>query len=356
MGLTGTPLLLTVGLLTILAPIAAVWFWRRSRPYVGARRVIQMVLRVSAVFGCQILAVALTFLAVNNSFAFYSSWGDLFGVSTPASKITTSTLLRPGEGSVDVITVSGGPSKATGQILVWLPPQYSQPAYARTKFPVTMVLPGQPSTPEVMLSHFNFGETATQAIRDHRAKPFIAVFPPLMTNPPRDTECTNIPQGPQAETWLTNDVRQAVLTHFRVSTDTKQWSLIGYSTGAFCAVKLVLSHPTLFQNAAGLGGYYSPLTDHTTGNLFHGSKVQFDDNSPLWLYQRNGLAPDHRMLLISGRQDNDSWSQTQKMLQATRGNPAVSSLSFATGGHNYRNYRNSMAQVLQWLDQANAFG
>jgi S-formylglutathione hydrolase FrmB len=177
-----------------------------------------------------------------------------------------------------------------------------------------------------------------------------------MTNPPRDTECTNIPGGPQAETWLTHDVRTAVLSHFRVSTQPRMWSLMGYSTGAFCAVKLILSQPQLFADAAAFGGYYQPLTDHTTGDLFHGSKVRYDQNSPLWLYGRRGLAPGHRLLLISGQQDRDSWAQTQKLVQAARGDPAVSSLSFPTGGHNYHNYRNSMLQVLQWLARAHAFG
>lgn len=356
MGLTSTALLLTVGLLTIAAPIATVLFWRKAPRSSGARRMVLVVGRFAAVLGCQALAVALTFLAVNNSFAFYASWGDLFGVSAPSAKITTANLVRPGEGSVQVMEVSGGPSRASQQVLVWLPPQYDDPAYAKAKFPVTIVLPGQPSNPEVMFSHFNFSQNATQVIRDHLVKPFIAVFPPLMTNPPRDTECTDIPGGPQAETWLTRDVPQSVLTRFRATTNHAQWSTIGYSTGAFCSVKLLLSHPHLFGNAAGLGGYYQPLTDNTTGNLFHGSKIRYDENSPLWLYGRLGLAPGHKMLLISGRQDTDSWAETQKMLQATRGNPSVSSISFPVGGHNYRNYRNSLPQVLQWLNAADAFG
>ena len=358
MGLKGTPLLILVGLATLVAPVLTALLLRRVVPSAGARRVTAVITRLAAVIGCQVLAVSLTFLAVNNSFAFYSSWGDLFGVSTSSKNVTikTGSLVGPGQGSVAVVRVSGGASKASGQVLVWLPPQYSDPAYAHTKFPVTMVLPGQPSNPEVMFAHFNFADNATHAISDHLAKPFIAVFPPLMTNPPRDTECTDIPHGPQAETWLTSDVHAAVLSHFRVSTNPKRWSLIGYSTGAFCAVKMVLGHPQLFHDAAGLGGYYQPLTDNTTGDLFHGSKIRYDENSPLWLYGRRGLALDHRLLLVSGQQDTDSWAETQKMLQATRGNPAVSSLSFPTGGHNYQNYRNSLPQVLQWLAAGHDFG
>lgn len=347
MNLTGWPLVALVGAATVAAPVVAVLVWRRSRDRVGGG-VLRTVGRWSAVLGCQVLAVSLTFLVVNNDFGFYSSWGDLFGTSSTVARLTTQNLVRPGDGRVEVMDVpdqTGG----TLPVLVWLPPQYDQPAYSQAKFPVTVVLPGQPSNPQAMFRHFNFGAEATQAIEHHLAKPFIAVFPPLMTNPPRDTECTDIPHGPQAETWLTTGVRNAVLKQARASTDPGLWSAMGYSTGAFCAVKLVLSHPRLFAAAVGFGGYYQPITDRTTGNLFGGSKIRYDENSPLWLYGRRGLAPGHRLLLISGQQDTESWAETQKMLQATRGDPAVAALTFDVGGHNYRNYRDAVPQTLQWL-------
>jgi S-formylglutathione hydrolase FrmB len=240
-------------------------------------------------------------------------------------------------------------------MLVWRPPQYDQPANARTRFPVLMVLPGQPSTPTVMFSHFDFARAATRAIDAHLIKPFVAVFPPLMTNPPRDTECTDVPRGPKAETWLAQDVPNALLQHDRVSTARADWAVTGYSTGAFCAVKLLLNHPAVFNAAAGFGGYYQPLTDRTTGNLFGHSRSRYNLNSPLWIYSRTGLTRGQRMLLITGREDRGSYGPTEKMLAATKGDPAVSSLIFPTGGHNYRNYAAAMPEVLRWLGQG-AFG
>jgi S-formylglutathione hydrolase FrmB len=344
--LTGLPLLLLVGTLTIAAPLVTTLTWRRR----GSGWPV-VVGRVAAVLGCQALAVATTFLAVNRDFVFYASWGDLVGHSAPATTIHTQDLVAAGDGTVKVVQVHGAASGSHGPVLVWKPPQYDQPAYAHTKFPVLMVLPGQPSTPSVMFSHFDFGAAATRAIADHLVKPFVAVFPPLMTNPPRDTECTDVAKGPKAETWLADDVRTAVLQQTRASAAPRSWAVAGYSTGAFCAAKLMLAHPTLFSQAAGFGGYYQPLTDNTTGNLFGGSKTRYDDNSPLWLYRRDGLAPDHRLLLITARQDPDSYPQTETMLTATAGDPGVSSLVFATGGHNYRNYADSVPDVLRWLGQ-----
>jgi hypothetical protein len=344
--LTGLPLLLLVGALTLAAPLATMLTWRRRGSGWTAA-----VGRVAAVLGCQALAVATTFVAVNRDFVFYASWSDLLGTEAPAATIQTQHLVQPGEGSVAVVQVHGAVSGSNGPVLVWRPPQYDQPAYARTRFPVLMVLPGQPSTPSVMFSHFNFGAVATRAIDEHLVKPFVAVFPPLMTNPPRDTECTDVANGPKAESWLADDVRTAVLRDARVTPTRTPWAVAGYSTGGFCAAKLMLAHPRLFTQAAGFGGYYQPLTDHTTGNLFGGSRTRFDDNSPLWLYERGRLLPGHRLLLITGAQDRDSYASTEAMLAATRGDPDVSSLVFPTGGHNYRNYAGAMPDVLRWLGQ-----
>ena len=46
------------------------------------------------------------------------------------------------------------------KVLVWLPPEYEQPQFTQLHFPVLMVLPGQPSTPEVMFRHYDFGQIA----------------------------------------------------------------------------------------------------------------------------------------------------------------------------------------------------
>ena len=187
-----------------------------------------------------------------------------------------------------------------------------------------------------MFRHYDFGQIATTAIDAGRVKPFIAVFPPLMTNPPRDTECTNIPGGPQAYTWLSSMVPDAI--RHQVRAQPGPWSLAGWSTGAFCATKLLLTQPKDFQAAVSLGGYFTPITDRTTGDLFHGDAAARRRNSPLWLYQQHGLN-GRKLLLICGRQDKESWPANRQMLAASRGDPGVSFLDFPTGGHNYRNYR-----------------
>ena len=344
LSLTGNPLLVAAISLAVASPLLLAWWWKyktKSGSFSALRP-------LAAVLACQVLAISALFLWVNNQYGFYTSWSDLFGVRTEGSTIQTNALARPGAGRLQVLTVPGrAASDHARKILVWLPPEYGQPQFRTARFPVVMVLPGQPSTPDAMFRHYNFGEAASNLMNAGRIKPFIAVFPPLMTNPPRDTECTNVHGGPQAYTWLSSMVPNAV--HHQLRAQPGPWSLAGWSTGAFCGAKLILNQPKNFQAAVSFGGYFTPITDRTTGDLFHGVAAARQRNSPLWLYQHHGLH-GRKLLLICGRQDKGSWKANQQMLAATRGDRGVSFLDFTTGGHNYRNYRRYLPDALQWLD------
>jgi enterochelin esterase-like enzyme len=352
MTLTGVPLFALMATAAVLGPLALVIWLRRRRT--SAKNWLRTAAQFGLVLSCQLLAVMTLFLWVNNQYGFYTSWSDLFGRSTGDAKIHANGLVRNGEGRAEVITVTGGPGRnGKHRVLVWLPREYDDPSAQTTQFPVVMVLPGQPSTPETMYRHYDFGAVATAEIDRGLVRPFIAVFPPLMTNPPRDTECTNIKGGPQALTWLTTDVYQGVRRSFRVAKN--PWSVMGWSTGAFCSVKLALRYPGQFAAAAGLGGYYEPLTDKTTGDLFHGQAGLRDQNSPLWLYQHNPVHPS-QLLIVTGLQDQESYGPSVKFLDASRGDAGVSSLIFPQGGHNYHNYRTQLPAVLEWLNQVRPVG
>lgn len=349
MSLTGSPLFLIGAVAVVAGPIAAVIFWPGRRRTTGWLAVVG---RLAMVVFCQLLAVGVAFLWANNQYGFYSSWLDLAGRSGAPETIHTNGVSFRGSGTLQTVTVAGGPgTNGSHQVLVWLPPQYQASTAQNIRFPVVMVLPGQPSTPEAMFSHFEFGKVATAAITSGRVPPFVAVFPPLMTNPPRDTECTDIAGGPQAESWLSRDVYRSIQQTLRV--DSGPWSVIGYSTGGFCAAKLLLHYPNQYQAAAGMGGYYETLTDHTTGDLFQGSNQARDHNSPTWLYRHGGLH-QRPILIVTGRQDK-GYSSTARFLTTTAHDPEVSSLIFPTGSHNYHNYRDQLPAILGWLKDRGAF-
>jgi enterochelin esterase-like enzyme len=346
LALTGTPLLLSTCLLAVVTPFAATWWWSRIRRRGGGAGLATTASLLVAILVAQALAISGVFLAVNRSYTFYTSWGDLVGTTKIDKGVTVRRAAAPDHSRTEVIslrTSSGTDSRA----LVWLPKQYDEPQYAHQRFPVVVFLPGQPSTPNALYSKFDVGQTASRLIDSGKVAPFVVVMPPLMTNPPRDTECTNVPGGPQAETFLSSDVPQAVQSHLRVLPRGPAWTLAGWSTGAFCAAKLGLTDPQHWGSLIAFGGYYSPLTDRTTGNLFHGRIRLEDRNSPLWLYAHRGTGPT-RLLMVAGKQDRESWPETTRMIQASQGDPNVSYLAFPVGGHNFRNYNSFLGTSLEW--------
>ena len=315
---------------------------------------------------CQLLAIGAIGLYANNQYGFYNDWGDLAGESDAAAGAVDLTNLVPADGSqgrVMTISVKVPDAKGLGAarlpVLVWVPKEYDQLQHRLTRYPTVMVLPGQPSTPEAMFNGFTFGQQATQAIESGKVKPFIAVFPPLMIAPPRDTECTDVPGGPQAETWLATSVREQVIRGVRSDPAGAKWSAMGFSTGGFCAAKLLLRHRSEFSAAISFGGYFGAETDPTTGSLFKGHAKLRNENSPIWLIKQ----PPQRqtdLLIVASKQDKDSWApgaayaDTAKMVTQSSGIPGVATLLMATGGHNYSTYGPTLPQSLAWLGQVGA--
>lgn len=361
MSLTSPVLLTLVAVSAVLLPIVIVVLWPRYPRHVGGR-----LLGLLSIVLCQLLAVGAVGLYANNEYGFYNNWDEVVGESDAGGgAIDITGLVPPGgsEGTVKTITVKVPGEKGIGAarlpVLVWLPKQYSELRYRLTKFPTVMVLPGQPSTPQAMFNGFQFAQQATQAIESGKVAPFIAVFPPLMIAPPRDTECTNVPKGPQAETWLATSVRQQVIKSVRADPSGSKWSTFGFSTGGFCAAKLLLRNRNEFAAAVSVGGYFDAETDKTTGDLFGGNAQLRNENAPIWLIKQ----PPQRqtnLLIVASKTDTDTWTpgakyaDTSKMVTQSSGIPGVATLILASGGHNYSTYRPTLPQALSWLNQTGA--
>ena len=349
--LTSTfPLALSV-VVALAAPAGLAWrYARKGKP---SRNPLNLGLALMIVG--QAAAMFAAFLYTNDTYQFYSSWADLAGIRTAPASIVVNGL-KPGEGQIEVMNVNGASSHTNADVMVWLPPQYNQPHFRNHKFPVVVFLPGQPSTPSAAFHTFNFGSVASALMKKDSIKPFIAVFPTLMIAPPRDTECTDIPGGPKAYSWLAKDVPTAIQAKYRVEPMGPRWSLIGWSTGGFCAAKILLTQESSYSAAVSFGGYYRPIMDQTTGNLF-GTKAHHLKplNSPLYLYQLHGLGNDH-LLMVTSRADPTAWPSTRKFLALSAGDGSVSVIDPSSGGHNTTDYGAYLPQALQWLAQLGAFG
>ena len=351
--LTGASLTILLIVAAVALPIVLALAWRRLPGRVGGAA-----LRIGMIISCQVIAVMAAGIALNRAFLFYDSWAELLGQQggggQAAIAVTDNGQLVPADGSqgrISILTVHGKVSGATEQVLVWLPPQYDAAGEKRTRFPVIMALPGQPGTPAGIFKTLDLGSNAMQMIKSGKVKPFVAVIPPLSIAQPRDTECTDVPRGPQADSWLATDVKEAVVRHFRVTP--AHWSTIGWSTGAFCASKMLLRHPTSFVAAVSIGGYFNAEEDHSTGNLFNHSRVLRNQNSPLWLIRHTLSYPVH-LLIITSKGDRESWdgvhyADAQKAIAAARGIPGVGTIVLPSGGHNFSTYAPTVGPALAWL-------
>jgi enterochelin esterase-like enzyme len=347
LSLTGTLLLVLLIVLALGGPVALGLTWRRF-----SGRVLGVVARIGIVLVCQVLAVAAVGVGVNRAYVFYDSWGDLLGRPADPVKVTQNGQLVPADGSqgrVEFLNVQGRVSGVTQQVLIWLPPEYDQ--NPKATFPVLLALPGYPGTTTGIFRTFDLPRNALAAVASGETKPFVAVIAGLDVAPPRDTECTDIPKGPQADAWLATDVREAVVGHYRVAA--KNWSTLGWSTGGFCAAKMLLRHPTSFGGAASIGAYFTADEDDTTGSLFGGDAALRDQNSPLYLLQHTRTYPVH-LLVVVAKGDYESWSgasyaNAKETVAAGTGVPGFSAIVLPTGGHNFTTYAPTIEPSLAWL-------
>ncbi|MFN2539238.1 MAG: alpha/beta hydrolase [Mycobacteriales bacterium] len=334
----------------VAVPLAALWLWPRAR----GPRWLRGGQRLGLIAVAQALAVFLTFVAVNDSYGFYTSWGDLLGKPSSAPAIVSGTTssgpLRGADGGrlLQYRDFRGPASGIEDPVLVHLPPEYDEPAYAHRAFPVVEFLAGWRGYPRSWISQMLLLDDLARLEKQHQVRPFISVFPTVNVALPRDTECTDVPHSTKAFSWLARDVPLLVRQHFRVLSKAASWAAVGYSTGGYCAAKLAFLAPQRFHVAAALSAYFDALKDDTTGDLWGGSQQVRDHNDLLWL-SRHGLHPASDVLVFTTKEDSSSYGSTKQFLALSRPPTRTFSIIAAHGGHNLKVLRVSLPEVLVWV-------
>ena len=374
MSLSSPVLLWLLGLLTIGLPIVVVTLWSRIR---GPRPVV-VGSRVGLVLASQLAAVLLMGAAVNDYAYLYGSWGDLWGSLTqpfathykvspvsiakrsgraPAAatitRVTTQAGYRqpsrwPRIGRLETVSIYGGASQLRARAYVYLPPQYFQPRYRSSIFPAAEVLSGYPSTNKMLVKRLAFPRTLAREIGRHRARPMVLVLLRPTLTYPRDTECTDVPGGPQVETFYAQDVPAAISGHYRAAPT--GWGSAGISTGGYCATKITMTYPTIFRAAVSFSGYYHAVKDYTTGDLWGGSRTLRNLNSPEWRLQHQP-APPVSLLLTSSRDELGplGYADTRRFVSLARPPLKVATLIAAHGGHVFTTWKPQIPECIRWL-------
>ncbi|MFD7629836.1 alpha/beta hydrolase [Streptomyces sp. NPDC059851] len=360
MSLTGTPLFATVIALTATAVILPLAVWSKVR----GPAVVRILTRALMMVFAQVTAIALVFIGVNREQNFYTTWGDLLGTSDyvqaandlgpdglGGKKIEAEPKVkqefRPVEdvhGKVQATELDGKISGVKGDVLVYLPPQYDDPAYKDKKFPVVELIPGMPGSGKSWFKGLKVAEQLEPLMKSGKIQPFVLVSARTMLLGDTETGCANIPGKVNADSWLSVDVRKMVIDNFRVSDDPRSWGLAGYSAGAYCSAKLALSHPDRYGAAVSMSGYNDPGMEPSS--LLR-QDPQLRESHNLHTMLKALPTPPAVSLLITGG-EGDGY-QAGIALQQSAQAPTKIEVQKTTGGHTIDAWVRQLPQVFGWL-------
>ncbi|MGX1564471.1 alpha/beta hydrolase [Streptomyces sp. NPDC055506] len=365
MGLTSNKVLLLAVLSAVLLFAGTVWLWPRL-----ARRGWRMVGgRVGLLLATQLSLFAAVGLAANQAFGFYASWADLFGQEKDQGVVVdhargegplevVATRRVPGAGGaqpqvggrIQEVGIVGRTTRIATPAYVYLPPEYFQPRYRTRSFPAAVVLTGYPGTASALVEKLHYPRTALELARAGRMRPTILVMLRPTVAPPRDTECVDIPGGPQTESFFARDLPDALRSQFRVAGKPGRLGIIGNSTGGYCALKIAMHHPDVYAAGAGLSAYYKAPIDATTGDLFQGDKG-LRNRADLWWYLKHEPAPDTSLLVTSSKTGESNYEDTLRFIERVKntGRTRISSIVLESGGHNFNTWRREIPATLEWI-------
>ncbi|MER6943285.1 alpha/beta hydrolase-fold protein [Nonomuraea sp. NPDC000554] len=351
MGLTSFPLQLLMGALALGALVATVWLW----PRLAGRRWTAVLGRAGVLAGNQVLTLAALGLLVNTYYGFYGSWDDLLGTDTGTASITTagqglqvldSRAVRGGR--IEQVIMPGPTTHLSEQAYVFLPSAYFKNKQQR--FPAILALTGYPGDPRNLMTRMDLPGRMASAIAKHQVPPTVLVMMRPSVVLPRDTECVDVPGGPQVQKYFADDVKKDMTDGYRVAAGREFWGILGGSTGGYCALKLTMTHSEAFSAAVSLSGYFKTIIDGTTGDLFGGQKSVEHDNDLMWRL-RTLPAPPVNVLVTSSKKGEGDYRSTLDFLAAVKPPMQASSLILPSGGHNFNTWNRELPQVLPWLAQ-----
>ncbi|GLW72464.1 hypothetical protein Kpho02_47630 [Kitasatospora phosalacinea] len=249
-------------------------------------------------------------------------------------------------GPILMTTLTGAKSGVSGKVWVWLPPQYDDPKYAKTGFPVlTLYAGGQSAGYNTWTDNqLPIQEIDQELVAQGKAHPFIMIMPVqnLDSNESKALECADIPGQPKIGTWMAEDLPDFVRANFRTVRGRDGWAVMGASTGAFCSAKLALQHPDVFKAAVPIDGYWNPDSP-----LWKGHEQERLANSPDQLVAA-GTA-DVRMLATAGGANAYETKLVKNWVAKAKAPTTVEYYEQPGGKHLTSDFKKMIPTTLEWL-------
>ena len=314
-------------------------------------------LATKLVSGIAVIAVSLFTGAVlvNDSFGYYTTWSsaytDSFGGAQRAPAVTVDTR-KPGvldtpNGQLITVNLPGHTSHINRHGYVYLPPQYSLSRYRHIRFPVVMLLHGTPGGPWNWREQMHIAATIDSMMARRIIGPMVFVMPQVSSGPAQ--ECLNY-GNVQDETYVAKDVPADIAGKFRVSRDRSQWSMLGYSSGGYCAVNIALHHRRNFGAAASMDGYYWPADGPALKRLAGDPRAQ-QFNDPLATVEHLPAAsvPLPQFWISAGTGSADDLHAARTFVGALQRLEHVNFVTQAGAAHNFYAWRDQIPVALAWL-------
>jgi enterochelin esterase-like enzyme len=336
----------------------------------------QLVFRIFAACLAFIPAMMFGVAAVNKYYDYYQTWNaafsDLTNQGVQAADVPAPTY-RPGikfgtflgqtidtglaaqQGFTLRLTVTGQVSHLRRTVYVYLPPQYFRPAYQHYKFPAIELIHGFPGNPQDWITVLGVNTTINDMVAHGLAKPTVLVMPDANGGLGISLQCLNQVNGPQDDTFLSDDLPDYISRSLRVEPPGKGWGVAGYSEGGFCAANLGLQHGRIFSYAGVLSGYYRPsdnqLTHPSRMVSAFANKRQARMNTPIEEVKSLGEREQISQFWLGiGDKEGGALRASEDFRQLLELRQPVVPLQIVhNGGHTMYTWRVLLPQMLTWM-------
>ncbi len=275
--------------LTGVALCAAAFGWRAAQWW---RRGVAVLALVLCLLNC---AVTLN-LSVGYFPTVQMAWNQLTAGSLPdqVEPDTVTAMAQshtvPARGTVVAVKIPSGASKFKHRKeFVYLPPAWYSTDPPPT-LPTVMMIGGQFNTPADWIRQGDAVATIDRFAAAHGGTAPVFVFVDTGGSFNNDTECVNGPRGNAAD-HLTRDVVRFMQARFRVSHNSANWGIVGWSMGGTCAVDLTVMHPELFSSFVDIAGDLRPAAgtkEQTIARLFGGDASAWKAFDPSTVISKHG--------------------------------------------------------------------
>jgi len=340
--------------------------WHKLAP----KKVMNFAIRSVALLLLQILAISSVLMTINRAGEFYSSWSDLFGSKKNLAKIAinSATLAEITQNDINhsrktalgsmIIrkVITGERSGVSDVVYVVLSPKIAKALSSNSNpilpanYQVVELFSGYPGVPQTWIGSLHGIDTIEQLEVQGQIRPTIAIIPNINVVPGQDTECLNFPNGPQVETWLSDDMHRFAKRFLGV--DDRKWTSFGYSTGAWCATELAVRHPHLYARGISIAGYFSPSFEAGVNKALAKKLIpQYNLMSSIKTSTENPA-----LLIIASKADRFYYKSALKFVKESAPYLSAKLVEIPEGGHNIQVWHPYVETGMLWINEQSANG